>query len=134
MKDASRRMIMLSRSLSLRALTGTAAAVALVAGLPAAAQPAQEGMIAFTSERFAVQLAVMQPDGRAQRVLQRHPSLNYQPVRSPDGSRLAFVSSRAGNTDVWVAPTTGGKPMRLTTTPSAEYDPAWSPDGARLAF
>jgi WD40-like Beta Propeller Repeat len=84
--------------------------------------PVRNGVIAFTSSVFAVQLAVMQPIGRTQRVLQRHPSLNYEPVASPDGSRLAFVRSRTANTDLgWAA--AGGEPTGRPLEIDATFDP-----------
>jgi Tol biopolymer transport system component len=67
-------------------------------------------------------------------------------VWSPDGSKIAFVSSRpldggngAANTafDVWVmnADGSGGIPLtRLTTLNLSNYDLVWSPDGRKLAF
>jgi len=50
------------------------------------------------------------------------------PVFSSDGSRFAFA--RHANNEqvtVWVAPTVGGSPIRLTREPMVA--PAWSPDG-----
>lgn len=58
---------------------------------------------------------------------------------SPDGSKVAYVVSQADKkTDrnlswVWVVPTCGGKPRRLTGS-GRDRSPRWSPDGARLAF
>lgn len=56
---------------------------------------------------------------------------------SPDGSRLAFVSRRGGNSDVWVAIAAGGEPIRLTANDAARttyYCPRWAPDGRSVAF
>ena len=39
------------------------------------------------------------------------------PVFSPDGSQIAFTGEYDGNTDVFVVPTTGGVPTRLTYHP-----------------
>lgn len=62
---------------------------------------------------------------------------------SPQGDRVAYVSTRDGLFDVFVAPTGGeGEPVRLVegqTTPAFESFPVltpglgWSPDGRRLA-
>jgi hypothetical protein len=56
-----------------------------------------------------------------------------QPAWSPDGSRLAFVRTRADNADLWLADGDGSRPTQLTETPGDEEDPAWSPDGRRIA-
>jgi Tol biopolymer transport system component len=56
---------------------------------------------------------------------------------SPDGSRLAFDSTRegrAGSTDVWVIGADGSDPQRLTSVYTSTWGAAWSPDGSRIAF
>ena len=56
------------------------------------------------------------------------------PAWSPDGTRIAFNSTRDGNSNIYVIPAEGGDPRRLTDWPSFEGFPAWSPDGKTLAF
>src|SRR5579862_2933601 len=61
------------------------------------------------------------------------------PRISPDGSRVAFVRVNVNEkklgyeTSLWVVPTSGGEPRRLTTGPH-DSSPRWSPDGAKLVF
>jgi len=50
------------------------------------------------------------------------------PAVSPDGTRVAFRSERAGG-GVYLMGSTGESPRRLA---DGCYDPAWSPDGARI--
>jgi WD40 repeat protein len=53
---------------------------------------------------------------------------------SPDGTRLAFDSTRDGNTELYVIDADGTHPVRLTDTPSSEWAASWSPDGTRIAY
>jgi dipeptidyl aminopeptidase/acylaminoacyl peptidase len=58
-----------------------------------------------------------------------------QPAWSPDGERLAFVSTRRGTTpQVYVVPRHGGEARRVTDLPDGALSPIWSPDGSRLCI
>lgn len=66
--------------------------------------------------------------------LTNDPSSDAMPALSPDGTRVAFCSDRAGNWDIYVMPISGGHAVQITTDASSELHPSWSPDGSRLAF
>ena len=53
---------------------------------------------------------------------------------SPDGTRVAFVSSTSGNADIWVQNVDGSGLRQLTNDPEADAWPAWSPDGLSIMF
>jgi dipeptidyl aminopeptidase/acylaminoacyl peptidase len=57
-----------------------------------------------------------------------------QPVWSPDGSQIAFVSSRDKKTGIYVMPTTGGAEKKLIEIEGAIASLQWMPDGAQLLF
>lgn len=61
-------------------------------------------------------------------------SFDYSSTPSPDGRRIAFVSRRDGNDEIYVMNADGSAQSRLTFTPAADYAPAWSPDGSRISF
>ena len=56
------------------------------------------------------------------------------PSWSPDGSRLAFMSARDGNWEIYTMNADGSQPARLTSNGSNDGLPTWSPDGSTLAF
>jgi Tol biopolymer transport system component len=56
------------------------------------------------------------------------------PSWAPDGVRIAFVSDRSGNPDIWVMDRDGGNLANLTQNQAKDHSPAWSPDGDWIAF
>jgi Tol biopolymer transport system component len=56
------------------------------------------------------------------------------PAWSPDGRKLAFVSERDGNAEIYVVNADGGEQENLTRQPANDSHPRWSPDGRKLAF
>jgi TolB protein len=58
----------------------------------------------------------------------------FLPVMSPDGARIAFVSTRPGNLEIYVMNVDRSGLARLTAQPGEDFDPAWSPDSRRIVF
>ena len=56
------------------------------------------------------------------------------PAWSPDGRKLAFVSERDGNAEIYVMNADGSAQENLTRQPANDSHPSWSPDGRRIAF
>jgi Tol biopolymer transport system component/DNA-binding winged helix-turn-helix (wHTH) protein len=60
---------------------------------------------------------------------------DLHPQFSPDGKRIAFVSERSGNFEIWVCNSDGSSPVQLTSFHGPVVTtPRWSPDGRRIAF
>ena len=48
--------------------------------------------------------------------------------------RIAFVSNRGGNSDIYVMNLDGSGLVNLTNHPASDRLPAWSPDGSKIVF
>ena len=54
---------------------------------------------------------------------------------SPDGSKIAFLSTRSGRPAIWVSDSDGGNPVQLTSfNAKMTGSPRWSPDGESIVF
>lgn len=66
--------------------------------------------------------------------LTNDPTDDYQPAYSRDGSKIAFVSMRDGNAEIYTMRADGSSLRRLTRHSDPDLFPAWSPDGTRIVF
>lgn len=107
--------------------------VLLVLSLPASAQSGPLWMrfsaispdgqtIAFS---YKGDLFTVAAKGGNARQLTSNAAYDANPVWSPDGTRLAFASSREGSLDIYVMNSQGGAPKRLTTDSGNELPLAW---------
>lgn len=105
--------------------------------------------IVFTSERDPdgsgqADLWRVHPDGTGLERLTTEPSMDDAGALSPDGRKLAFVSTRGGarTANVWIKELDSKRTRNLTgdgrtdipLTMNGNFRPAWSPDGASIAF
>jgi serine/threonine protein kinase len=59
----------------------------------------------------------------------------FYPAFSPDVRRVAFMSDRSGNQEIWICDSDGSKTLQLTSLGGAAiYGPSWSPDSQNIAF
>ena len=72
--------------------------------------------------------------GGEARLLISHPATESRPLYSPDGTRLAFLSTRTGIADIYVLNLRDGTTKRLTFDGSRNSLDAWSPDSQSLYF
>jgi dipeptidyl aminopeptidase/acylaminoacyl peptidase len=61
-------------------------------------------------------------------------SNDFYPRWSPDGNRIAFVSDRSGNYDIWTCDRTGNDLKKVTSDPEIDRDPYWGMTGNTIVF
>lgn len=66
--------------------------------------------------------------------LTRHGALDFNAAFSPDGRKIAFVSDRDGNLELYMVRLDSSGLRRLTTHHALDDHPTWSPDARRIAF
>jgi TolB protein len=59
---------------------------------------------------------------------------NFLPAFSPDGSRIAFMTNRDGNMEIYTVGRDGSNLRRVTRHPGNDSTPTWSPAGNQIAF
>jgi TolB protein len=96
--------------------------------------------VAGSTSELTWELFVMNADGTNYQKLAESEADDITPVWSPDGRRIAFVSQRDGNREVYLVSadslTGAGSigPLNITQHPAEDWAPAWSPDGQQIAF
>lgn len=74
-------------------------------------------------------LYLMDASGNVLRNLTNTAADEVCPVFSPDGSKVAFMSSQSGGPHIWVMNAGGGGMRRLTMAGSYNFSPDWGPNG-----
>ena len=132
-----------SRSPSMRTLAILAALLILAATIvvvgvgsrptgPVYEAIAANGLVAYAADSDIV---VVDPETGEASTLIGGPEVDRNPIYSSDGSRLAFVRDNSeGDDALFVVPTSGGTPVRITAEPTSIVSPTWSPDDAIIAF
>lgn len=109
-------------------------AAAFSAGVPYFSEPAlcpTRPEIAFVS---GGDIWVVPSKGGEAHLLVSHPAEESRPLYSPDGTRLAFVSTRTGGGDIYILTLASGELKRLTFDDRLDQLDAWSRDGRWIYF
>ncbi len=94
------------------------------------------------SHEYHAHLHLVETRGTPPRQFTSGEHRDRQPVWSPDGERLLFVSDRgpapkagaARPRHLWVIPLAGGEAVRITQEDHGPSEAVWSPDGTQIAF
>jgi hypothetical protein len=123
--------------LATAALLAAVSLLALAGVRPAqAAFPGANGKIAFEGgyPLKSRTIYTANPDGSALTRLTFGRGSTHDPAWSADGRKLAYTSTRGGNSDIYTMNADGSGKTRLTDNPATDAEPAWSPSGSRIAF
>ena len=63
-----------------------------------------------------------------------NPARDLEPVWSPDGKSIAFISDRSGREEVWIEPAEGGDAKRVTDLDNLKSSVRWSPDSKAIVY
>lgn len=96
------------------------------------------------TDGYTSQLWLVPTDGAEPRQL-TYGWRDSAPIYSPDGAWLAFLRAerepgasgpavKVGKVQLWVMPTAGGEPRRITDHPIGVSEVTWDPESTRLAF
>ncbi len=109
--------------------------------LPGEPQLSSRGEIVFVRQETDLQenkhfttLWLTSPECSGRKPLTHGRKNDRWPRWSPDGNRLAFVSGRNEQSQIWILERQGGEAYPLKTEVPIQSAPVWSHDGRRLAF
>jgi Tol biopolymer transport system component len=115
-------------------LSALAAAILVPTALAGASATPGNGELAFTVQFDTYQLFSVRPDFSKPVRLTTDLAVNYEPVASPDGRRIAYARGLEGRSDIFVMNRDGSEVVNVTHHAGDDYDPMWSPDSRRIAF
>jgi serine/threonine protein kinase len=53
---------------------------------------------------------------------------------SPGEDQIAYLDRKGNQVDIWIVPTTGGSPVRITNDSADDRTPVWHSDGKRIIY
>jgi hypothetical protein len=98
--------------------------------------PDEPYQVVFASDASgSYQIYLLRLDGSEPVALTTSAGMNFAPVFSPDGTQIAFVSTRDGGVPtVWVMHADGSGQHQVTTELGRDTSPSWSADGRQLLY
>ncbi|WP_299764498.1 DUF5050 domain-containing protein [uncultured Dokdonia sp.] len=86
----------------------------------------------FEDKSSAISIADL--DGRNIARLTHNNGKEWHPEVSSDGKKIAFMSDRGGNFEIYVMDIDGTHQKQLTHSAIDDWYPSWSPDGTQIIF
>lgn len=96
--------------------------------------------MAYATNSFDTNIWKMDLTNRGTRATDMRPlitstRIDWSPAYSRDGKKIAFISTRSGNFEIWTCDGDGSNAQQITNLGGPIVDsPAWSPDGEWITF
>ena len=98
-------------------------------------RPGPDGESLLLEARGELLLLPLDDDEEPENLTRTSGAREKDGVFSPDGERLAFISDRSGEEELWVADADGANAKQLTSDGNGyRFRPIWSPDGSFILF
>ena len=94
----------------------------------------RSGRLAFSTSHLGSQLWSLGPGEANQPVRISWSQWDSDPRFSPDGRKIAFVSTRSGRASLWIIGADGTDALEIASLDGGIRAPHWSPDGSEIAF
>ena len=94
----------------------------------------REAVMDETTSTYRQQIHVVARDGSSDIQFTRGEHSSYSPQWSPDGTHLAFISTRTERPQVHLIRRNGGEAYPVTAAEEGVNSFAWSPDGQQIAY
>ena len=89
----------------------------------------ETAVIAFVSDRFGyLDIYSMNTDGSEQTRLTNTQNIDWNPVFSPNGDKIAYESETSdGNREIYIMNSDGSEPTNITNNQSDDWGPVFQP-------